>query len=143
MTAFGMEAKRVGGVRKSLTIETRMSHDRGGVGDRYLDDHGYWACHDGDPWRAPRSPFGTLGSAFFGPNGAAQLLAGRGRVATRNRRWGPARVVVVRLGGVALITDGETVAAVRWATVPVGDMEGLQALLAGAETRPFSEESFA
>ena len=123
-------------------LVTRMSHDRGGVGDRYLDDHGYWACHDGDPWRAPRSPFGTLGSAFFGPNGAAQLLAGRGRVATRYRRWGPARVVVVRLGGVVLITDGETVAAVRWATVPVGDMEGLQALLAGAETRPFSEESF-
>lgn len=124
-------------------LDTQMSLGRGGMGDRYQDDFGYWACHDGTSWRSPRLPFGFLRTALFGNDGAVTLFSGKGRLAQRTRRHSPVRVVVIRLGDVALVTDGETVVAVKWSAVPVGEAKGLLALVgASVDSRPLDESAF-
>ncbi|MBT6373254.1 MAG: protein kinase [Gemmatimonadales bacterium] len=124
-------------------LDTQMSLGRGGMGDRYQDDFGYWACHDGNAWRSPRFPFGFLRTALFGNDGAAALFSGKGRLAQRTRRHGPVRAVVIQLGDIALVTDGESVVAVEWSAVPVGEAEGLLALVgASSDPRPLDESAF-
>lgn len=121
-------------------LDARMSLGKGGMGDSWKDHHGYWACHEQNPWREPRIPFATIRSALFGPSGALALFTGRGRVAVRTQRWGPVVAVVVRIENTALITDGVEIGAVSWRTVPEGEPDQVLALLRSSqERRPLSE----
>ncbi|MED5599087.1 MAG: protein kinase [Actinomycetota bacterium] len=125
------------------SLDTRMSEGRGGLGDRYLPSHGYWVCHERNPWRIPRMPFSMLRTALFGKDGARAICAGEGRVADRTAKWGVARLVVVRVGDVALLTDGSEVALLPWERVPPKDAE---AAIRGFENatarRPLEESAF-
>ena len=99
-------------------LDTSMSVGRGGLHDSWLEGYGYWACHQMKPWREIELPFGSLRSALFGPSGARALFEGstkkmRDKVDTH----GPVEVVVVRLGDVAVVTDGSLVVSVPWLEV--------------------------
>ncbi|HIF21058.1 MAG TPA: hypothetical protein EYQ27_03940 [Gemmatimonadetes bacterium] len=124
-------------------LDMQMSEGAGGLGDRYLPKHGYWACQEFNPWRAPRFPFGTVGGALFGSDGAATLLAGKGRVTKRTRKWGKVHMVAVQLDDVGLLVGRDEVVLVRWADVPVADPEGLVELHRRATIRrPLDRSAF-
>jgi tRNA A-37 threonylcarbamoyl transferase component Bud32 len=125
------------------SLDTRMSEGRGGMGDRYLPSHGYWVCHERNPWRIPRMPFATLRTALFGKNGALAICVGEGRVADRIAKWGAARLVVVRVGDVALLTDGGEVVLIPWERVPPKDAAAaIRGFENGTERRPLDESAF-
>ena len=123
-------------------LDMKMAHRRGGMHDSYLDDFGYWACHEKDSWRSPRFPFGFLRTALFGNMGARSLFAAKGKLEATVQRFGPPSVVVVRLGDQAIVTDGSQVACVLWKVIPEADSEGILAILGRSQSQVLSEEAF-
>jgi len=119
-----------------------MAVGNGGMGDSYLDGFGYWACHTEKPFRAPGSPFGSLRTALFGSAGAVRLFGSKGKLAKIVQRHGPVLLVVVRLGDVALLTDGKEVAKVAWTDLQVGHVENMEKLFRISDRMPLAEESF-
>ena len=127
----------------SPRLDDKLSREDGGVGDRWQPNCGYWVCHPGKQWREVGVPFATLESALFGPSGAREIIEGATRLEPQIKRWGPAQAVVVRVGDLAILTDGENLAVVNWDRVPQGDPKAIIALLQTADTRrPFSSDSF-
>ena len=124
------------------TLDTKMAVGNGGMGDSYLDGFGYWACHTEKPFRAPGSPFGSLRTALFGSAGAVRLFGSKGKLAKIVQRHGPVLLVVVRLGDVALLTDGKEVAKVAWTDLQVGHVENMEKLFRISDRLPLAEKSF-
>jgi serine/threonine protein kinase len=125
------------------SLDTRMSEGKGGLGDRYLPDNGYWVCHELQPWRIPRMPFSKVRTALFGKDGARAICAGEGRVWARTSKWGAVRLVVVRVGDVGLLTDGVEVALLPWDRVPPKDAEAaVRGFRNATERRPLDESAF-
>ena len=103
-------------------LDTRLSTGAGGMGSNWLDDHCYWAIHpisEENPtgWREINFPFKSLETALFGGNGAEALFKQKGRMAQRTNRWGEPQLVVIRVGQVAVLTDGLVMALVEWRQV--------------------------
>ena len=125
-------------------LDTPMSVGRGGLHDSWLEGYGYWACHQMKPWREIKLPFGSLRSALFGPSGARALFAG----STKKMRdkvdsHGPVEVVVVRLGDVAVVTDGSLVVSVPWLEVSRSNPDAIVSLVGSTPgRRNLNEASF-
>ena len=121
-----------------------MSVGRGGLHDSWLEGYGYWACHQMKPWREIKLPFGSLRSALFGPSGARALFEGstkkmRDKVDTH----GPVEVVVVRLGDVAVVTNGSLVVSVPWLELSRSNPDAIVSMVGSTPgCRNLNEASF-
>ena len=108
------------------------------MGSNWLDDHCYWALHPSSEenptgWREINFPFKSLETALFGGNGAEALFKQKGRLAQRTKRWGEPQLVVVRVGPVAVLTDGLFIALVDWGKVDFGNSSRVMELFENCE----------
>jgi len=123
-------------------LETPLASGNGGMGNRWLDDHFYWAVQERNSWRKVNRPFKNLETALFGNHGAKALFEGQGAMIQRITKYGQPIVVVIRIGATALLATKEKIAVVEWERVPAGDAAKIMKLFEESKKIDMSKNSW-